>query len=151
MVLAIMVIFLCFRVYQIIQPPPPDESRTFQPPRSALADDEDTPGTPPRTPESPPPEDWRGLWTRPPFLYVRPGETRGGPDTGGDDIDLQLLNIQEVADGSYKVQIRSASRSGWYSEGDAFEAYELLSIDPDTECCIVFSEEYGRRVPICIE
>ncbi len=56
-----------------------------------------------------------------------------------------------MSDGTWRVRIRSASRRGWYSEGDAFESYQLLSIDPETGCIVVFSEKIGRREEICKE
>lgn len=150
MVLAVMVIFLCFRVYQIIQPDEPDSGATFSPPRGELSDSVDTPGRPPQIPVSDPPQSWRGLWTRPPFIYVRPGDSGGSSEAGDDQVDLELLNLQPASDGSYRVRIRSASRRGWYSEGDAFEAYEILSIDPDTNCVEIYAEELGKRVEICL-
>ncbi len=57
--------------------------------------------------------------------------------------------FQETSQGIWRVSIRSASRRGWYSEGDAFESYELLSIDPELECIVVFAEELERREEIC--
>ncbi len=150
MVLAIMVIFLCFRVYQVVQPPPPPTgSKVFQPPRNELPPDVETPGTPPRMPGNPSPGNWADLWLNNPFFYASAGGSAGPAGNLDQVLDLEVLNFQETSDGNWRVRIRSASRRGWYSEGDAFEAYELLSIDPDTECIVVFAEELARRQEIC--
>ena len=150
MVLAIMVIFLCFRVYQVVQPPPPPPGdKVFQPPRSEFPPDVETPGIPPRMPGNPSPGNWTDLWRNNPFIYVPPGVSRRGNGDSSQVLELEVLSFQEASPGSWRVRIRSASRRGWYSEGDAFEAYELLSIDPDTECIVIFAEELERRVEIC--
>lgn len=151
MVLAIMVSFLCFRVYQVVQPPQTQETeKNFQPPGNELPLDVETPGVPPRTPGLPDSENWTNLWRSNPFYYP-PGGSRSKPTDGEPEIDLKLLNIQQMFDGTYRARIRSASRKGWYSEGDGFEAYELVSIDPDTDCIVVFAEEFESRVEICID
>lgn len=149
MVLAIMVIFLCFRVYQVVQPPLPPPGGVFQPPRNQLPPDVETPGSPPRLPGNPTPGNWADLWRNNPFIYVSPGDSNRPNGNSDQALDLEVLNFQEVSDGIWRVRIRSASDRRWYSEGDAFEAYELLSIDPDTECIVVFSEELGRPEEIC--
>lgn len=150
MVLAVMVIFLCFRVYQVVQPPPPPTgNKIFQPPRGQLPPEVETPGTPPRIPDDPNPGNWTDLWLNNPFIYVSPGDSRRRSGNSDQVLYLEVLSFQEVSDGNWRVRIRSASRRGWYSEGDAFETYELLSIDPDNECIVVFAEELGRREEIC--
>ena len=152
MVLAIMVSFLCFRVYQVVQPPQTKEAeKNFQPPGNELPLDVETPGVPPRTPGLPDSENWTNLWRSTPFYYLPPGASSRRTTEGEPEIDLELLNIQPMADGSYRARIRSANRKGWYSEGEAFEAYELVSIDPDTGCIVVFAEEIESRVEICID
>ncbi len=151
MVLAIMVIFLCFRVYQVVQPPQEGPGGVFQPPRNELPTEVETPGTPPRVPGIPSPGNWADLWRNHPFLYVSPGDVTRGNGNSDQTLDLEVLNFQETSDGNWRVRIQSASRRGWYSEGDAFEAYELLSIDAETECIVVFSEELARREEICIK
>lgn len=153
MVLAIMVIFLSFRVYQIVRPPePPKENvaSSFLPPGSQLPPDVVTPGTPPRVPPPPSPENWTNLWRRNPFTYPSPRDSRRQGSDSESEIDLQLLNIQQSPDGSYRVLLRSPNgRRGWYSEGDAFEAYQLLKIDPEGPCVEVYSDELERREEIC--
>lgn len=156
-VLAVVVIVACVRVYPLLplpdvypfQKPSPTDEKNFRPPGDQLPADVETPGVPPRMPAPPDFENWTNLWRTNPFTYVSPGAGRRVV-VEGREIDLELLNIQKHPDGSYRVQIRSANRKkGWYKEGDPFESYELLTIEADTECIWVFAEEIGRRVQIC--
>ena len=150
MVLAVMVIFLCFRVYQVVQPAQSQtENKDFELPRSEFPPDVETPGTPPRIPGNPSPRNWTDLWRNNPFTYVRAGDSTRRNENSDQALDLEVLNFQETSGGIWRVQIRSASRRGWYSEGEAFESYELLSIDPDLECIVVYAEGLGRREEIC--
>ncbi len=152
MVLGVMVIVLCFRVYQVLYPPPDIAGDIFLPPGNSLPLDVKTPGTPPRIPPNIEPENYTLLWMRNPFTWVEPGKRRLSTDGSIQDIDLELVNLQQVSDGSWKVQIRSAANTKkWYSEGARFESYQLLSIDPDAECVTVFAEEVQRRTEICKE
>ena len=149
MVLAVMVIFLCFRVYQVVQPQPQPPGSNFQPPRGELPPDVETPGIPPRMPVNPNPGNWTNLWVNNPFIYVPPGVSRPGNGNAGQALNLEVLSFQEVSVGIWRVRIRSASRRGWYSEGDAFETYEILSIDGETKCIVVYAEELEGRREIC--
>ena len=152
MVLAIMVIFLCWRVYQVVNPSEGAAPEDFSPPRSELSEDIETPGRPPDVPPPPPRDDWSMLWRRPPFFWVQPGtgpRTRSGPDD--DAIDLELLSIQQRPDGEYTARIRTSSSRKWYREGDPFEAYTLLSIDPDGPCVVIFAENVSKSLEFCIE
>lgn len=147
--LAIMVIILCYRVYQVVHPPPAtDGGDSFRFPGDMLPADVETPGMPPPVPGPPDSENWTTLWRANPFIYVKPGRGRT-VKPGEPDVDLKLLNIQQSADGSYIAWIRSPGRKGWYKEGEAFESYELMTIDADVECVWVFAEEVGRNVEIC--
>ena len=101
-------------------------------------------------PPSPNPGNWTNLWVNNPFLYVPPGASRGPGPNSGRALNLEVLGFQELTNGTWKVRIRSASRRGWYSEGDAFESYEILSIDGESECIIVYAEELDGREEICI-
>jgi len=63
---------------------------------------------------------------------------------------LTLLDLQETSSGEARAQIQSARRRGWYSEGDAFEQFQLLDIDLISRCCTIFDEELGRRYELCL-
>ena len=80
---------------------------------------------------------------------MRPGVSGPGNGNAGQTLNLKVLSFQEVSNGIWRVRIRSASRRGWYSEGDAFETYEILSIDGETKCIVVYAEELEGRREIC--
>ena len=60
MVLAVMVAFLIFRVYQVVRPEPGGEGATknYIRPGLELSPDANPPGMPPPPPPPPPTEDW---------------------------------------------------------------------------------------------
>ena len=76
-----------------------------------------------------------------PFAAV---STRG---TGDDRIDerpkIYLLGIREWGDGTYRAQIYTRTRK-WYEEGESFEAYQLIAINPEEQTVEIFSEKHGR-------
>jgi len=151
MVLAIMVCFLGFRVYQVVSPVDEESGRMPQPPSSTPTDDVELPGVPGPPPPPPPAEDYSLLWRINPFGGWR-ASGRGGTETqASEDLEISLLRIREVAPGQIRAQIQTPGRRGWYEEGDAFEAYELLSIDPDADTVVVFSERLERQVELRAE
>ena len=154
MVLAVMVCFLCYRVYRVVNPVPDEVSDgLYPPPGSTVPNDVETPGTPPPVPPLPliDPLIERELVRRDPFVWVSPGER--GSSVGGDDIDISLkvLRIQEPSPGRFRAQIQTASTKKWFSEGDPFETYVLESIDPDAGCCVIYAESLEKRIERCIE
>ena len=151
MVLAVMVGFLIFRVYQILYPPEPPggvNDGLIRPPSRDLPDDVDTPGIPPQVPPQPRSEDWSRLWRSNPLNYRQPRSRGGTTGPQSEEIDVQLIRISPAAAGKYRAQIRTPSRTGWYEEGQAFESYELLAIDPEANTVTVFSEQIQRAVTI---
>lgn len=154
MVLAVMVCFLMFRVYQVVSPPDDNanSNRLPNPPRRDLPPDVETPGRPPQPPPPPPAQDWSRLWRFDLFQYKQPRDVGGGStdDSDGPDVDITLLRIREVPGQGYKAQMKTASRTGWYSEGDPFEAYELVTIDPDSNCVVIFAEQLERSITVCV-
>jgi hypothetical protein len=153
MVLAVMVGFLIFRVYQVVYPDPAGPTTDdVRPPRSKVPDDVETPGIPPTIPGVPRTDDWSRLWRFNPLNYRQP-RTRGGSttDPSAGEIDLQVIRISPFGQGKYRAQIKSPGRTGWYEEGQAFESYELLAIDADAGTVTVFSEQLQRSVELQLE
>ncbi len=153
MVLAVMVGFLIFRVYQVVYPPsdgPTDD--VIPPPGRTIPNDVPTPGLPPPVPPPQRTDDWSRLWRFNPLNYRQP-RSRGGQssDPSAADIDLQLKRITPSGAGKFRAQITSPSRTGWYEEGQAFESYELLAIDADAGTVTVFSERLQRSVELRLE
>ncbi len=82
-------------------------------------------------------------------LSGRPGVD--GQPPAHVDLDLTLLRIREAGSGRYLAQIETNKRTGWYREGDAFESFQLVRIDPVRNCVRVFSESLGRSVEMCLD
>lgn len=152
MVLAVMVGFLIFRVYQVVYPDTPVEGNDLVPyPSKELGDDVDRPGVPPSLPPAPRMDDWSRLWRLNPMNYRQPRLRGGGGPEQSADLEISLLRIAEQSPGRYRAQIRTPSRDGWYEVGRAFESYELLDIDADAGTVTVFSEELQRPVVLELE
>ena len=150
MVLAVMVLVLAYRVYQVLNPPPPRQWAMLAAPRMQLPDDAESrerlglPSVPPPRPPMTLPGDYVSFYERNPFWYY---SGTAGQDTGQDvrveDLNIQLLDIQTGPDGNPRARLRTRT-TAWYSEGDTFEEFEVTRIDPDTNSVVVYSERYGR-------
>lgn len=152
-VLAMMVVFLSFRIYTILNPSAPEDPKIFVPPRKELAEDVKTPGTPPRVPALNRSEDWSVLYTRDMFIYEKPKESSSLTEAG-ETSNITVHRIREGLPGSgtFRVQIQTeAAAKKWYSVGDAFETYTLLAVDFDTKCCEFFDDRLGKRIEVCVE
>lgn len=151
MVLAVMVVFLCFRVYQVVKPEEDKTGKIFRRAGNDLPPDVEKPGQPDLIADINYEERYDSLYTRNMMTY-NPSGIRPGQETEGEvQVDLTVLSINEVSNGVFRAQIRTSQSRKWYSEGDAFESYELLSIDASTLCCDIFAENIGRRVTLCVE
>ena len=156
MVLALVVVVLCSRVYEVLNPedPPPMPTYSFpqRMPPTDLAELRQL-GFPGPPPPPPPPrrlKPWTSLRKRNPFWY--------NPTSGGDedqklagffrDPGVYLLNITPGKDGVPRAQLQTRSSRKWYDEGEQFEKFELISIDPENEECVIYSEEFKERVTI---
>ncbi len=149
MVLAVMVGFLIFRVYTVVSPAADEkEGQIPPPPTDKIPDDANLPGDPPPPPPPPRLDDWSRLPRFNPFGPYRPVQVGGGGNQEtNEQFPLRLLNIREIAPGELRAQIDSGVRSSWYAEGQAFETYEVLDIDPDAGTATVFSErEQQQRI-----
>lgn len=151
MVLAVMVGFLCYRVYQVMYPETTGEGNEGQIWRLAskdLPEDMERPGTPPLPPPNPLRVDWSRLWKSPMFRW----DPRGVKAPGGlAEVELSVIKIMDTGVGGYRVQIETEKSKKWYAEGASFESYELISIDPDGGCCDIFAENIQKLVEVCIE
>jgi len=153
MVLGVVVVVLCSRVYEVLRPeePPPTPEYDFpesEVPRDSVARAEfEFPDSPSLPPARRVPEVWKPLWERSPFWYnAQPGqEDRDADGNQRQDPGIRLLAIAERPDGSPRAQLRTASSKKWYDEGEEFEKYVLISIDPENKQCEVYSEELRER------
>lgn len=149
MVLAVMVIILCYRVYQVLNPVIDDFKRTPKNPGKVLPEEVE-PDEPPNPPRAVPTEDWSIIWKRPLWLWQPRVDRRDINSAIEQSVNLQLMDIKEVSDGVYRVKIRS-NTIGWYDEGEKFESYELVSIDVDTDSCVIYAEEISRNIELTMD
>lgn len=156
MILAVVVVILCHRVYQVMHPkePPPPPNYTY--PRTQLPEDPQEltelgfPGAPPLPPMPVAAKVWNQLWKRNAFWY-------SPKQVGPDDDKLQqflrnpgvrLRNITQGKAGKYRAQLQTSSSRKWYDEGEQFEQFELVSIDPEKQECVVYSMEFQQPVTL---
>ncbi|MBI2432632.1 MAG: hypothetical protein HYV26_07165 [Candidatus Hydrogenedentes bacterium] len=154
MVLLIAVGILCYRVYEVIFPPPPEEPKPTNPPKNELP----APGPetekllPPSPPPRPPidaPDDYASLYRRNPFSYSSAGGG-GATEVKEDELDIALLNIQPGNDGA-RAQLRAGAAKKWYKEGEPFQGYVLEDIDVDAKTVTIYSEQLEKRQTLEME
>jgi hypothetical protein len=151
--LVVMLLILCWRVFQVVSPPdeeamdrptpPPPPAQTEPPP-----DWEGGPPERPIMPGVPPQQDYSSLHQKNPFWFhgtQMGGTGRGGAD--GDEVDVTLESIQVPPSGEPLAKL-VAGDAKWYKEGEAFQSYQVLSIDPDAGTCEIYSEKLGQRITL---
>ncbi len=143
-VLAIMVGVLCWNVYRVWYPVPLPEAAAHTAPQR-VSEDEPTvnvPGLEPRQTQ-----DWVTVYTPDPFWYYSQLTANTEKTKDVQDAGIKLILIRKVRD-EYRAQLQTESSTKWYTEGDAFESFELLKIDPDAGTCQVRSERLGRVITL---
>ena len=130
MVFAIMIIFLGWRVYQVVYPPPPEEivnvatpsasgqMEVAQPPTGGgVAPPKEVPRTGPIT-------------GRNPFWYY--AQASGGEDTGeGPSVEIVLLGFQDLPNGVYARMKVGVDRARSLREGEQFQTFVLTRVAMD--------------------
>jgi len=174
MVLAALLIVLCFRVYVVLINPSAavDEAKTPAPDtKTATTSTGTTPpgtmGTAPPKPaapagggltadnvQDPPPrpameraDDYRPLVRQNPFtIWSAILDNSGTKDSEGDSIDVTLNNIVKWSDGAYRAELTTkvAGKPKRYKEGEAFENYKLMSIDPQNRSVTIYSSAHDK-------
>src|SRR5262245_24144723 len=107
MVLGVMVCILVYRVYTVLNPPPPPAGPILGRPGTDPPTDIPVPPLPPRDPET---DDWSRLWRFSPFIYIPPraGSNANNPNDNVDStVQLTLEQIKPVGDGTYRAKIRT--------------------------------------------
>ncbi len=146
MVLICMVAFLCYQVYQVVYPPPREESVSHPRPDKEIPKDA-RPPEPSRRPPIDLPGSYASLSNQNPFWWYS-GSSSASKDDGeitAEDLGLELLAIREVGD-SWRAQLNTRTvRRRWYNEGEQFEEYILEEINPEEGTAVVYSERYARK------
>ncbi|HOZ47587.1 MAG TPA: hypothetical protein PLO37_17740 [Candidatus Hydrogenedentes bacterium] len=158
MILAIVVVVLILRVWEVLNPAAVPLAPTYAFPRTQWPEDPvevahiGFPGPPPLSPPPPMPENWKPLWQRNPFWYNAESGGAGGEDDAiARDPGIYLTRIAKRPDGKLRARLRTPSSQKWYDEGEQFEKYELVSIDEEKRECVVFLKEFGRRVTLTMQ
>jgi hypothetical protein len=68
-----------------------------------------------------------------------PSKSTAGPD----GLPIRALRIRQVNDG-YRVQLQTANTTKWYSEGEEFESFKVMKINPQEQTVSIFSEKDNR-------
>jgi len=145
LVFAIMVLVLCWYVYKAVNPPPPPEEVTARVPRKKIGEGYKGVNVPaPPVPERP--GEWNALYERNPFWYYSSISKEQGRERP-QDAGITLLNIRTVS-GRNRAQLQTESSKKWYDEGESFEKFELLKIDPEAGTCDVYSEQLGKVITL---
>ena len=86
------------------------------------------------------------------MLHYSPLGARG-PRTGdGSELQIELIRIANTDRKGWRAYIRTGGRrKGWYSVGEKFETFELMSIDEDTKCIDIYAENIREKKTYCIE
>jgi len=131
-------------VYRALNPADPGDPRVYRFPKQDIGDRLDV--EMPRPPNPPRLAQWKALYTPNPFWF-NPSERRSDNQGQREETDIVLLRIRDVR-GTPRVQLRTASATKWYSEGEQFESYQVFSIDPEAGTCQVRSERTGRNLTL---
>lgn len=152
-VLLVMLVILGYRGYQLVSPPPMPNWPRLQPPKPQLPDDlselaeqnVELPPVPSPRPPADVPESYASLYQKNPFWYYSgSGSSQGDQEITVEQLNIQLLNIQQVQ-GRWRARLRTTSTTKWYDEGEQFEEFEVIRINPDNQTVEIRSERYGRN------
>ena len=143
-VFAILVVILGWNAYRALNPSDTGEQRMYRFPKNDIGDRLDV--KMPAPPDPPRLAQWKGLYTPNPFWF-NPSERRSEGQEQSEEANIALLRIRDVR-GEPRVQLRTASSTKWYSEGEQFESYQVFSIDPEAGTCQVRSERTGRNLTL---
>jgi hypothetical protein len=149
MVLGIMILVLLGNIYNVLNPP----KNMPLPPRPVPSSTPEgiQPNPPPPSPQKRPAEDWSSVYKRNPFWYFStPASAGGGGKQVQEKPDIAVTMIRSIA-GKPRARLKTASREGWYTEGQKFESFELQKIDTQNNTCQVYSERHGKVFTIALE
>lgn len=155
-IFAVMVVFLCWRVYKVIQPPEEVATPNHTLPRTALPEDPDElkalgfPGAPPEVPPAFRSENWNALSGSNPFWYYGTKATEDPSAQKAENVQIFLTRISKGKGGVLQAQLRTQSLTKWYSEGESFESFQLLRINPEQKTCEVYSEGLRKTITLTI-
>lgn len=146
-VLAAMVLLLCWNVYRVVYPAKTAEPPSHRPPSRDAGDVSvvDASGFEPRQSQ-----DWAAVYTPHPFWYYSGLGKNTDNKKEVKDAGIKLLGVKKVGKKS-RAQLQTESAKRWYDEGEKFESFELLKVDPDAQTCEVRSEGLGKVITLQVQ
>lgn len=147
LILAVMVVFLGSRVYEVFKEQEVDT--TFISPPGQLSEykiqDMEAANQLPPFPPPPPPTpfpygQFTALVDQNPFYYHATAQT-GGRDES-QQWDLDILRIAEPTPGKVRVRVRHGTVTAWYDEGESFAEYELQAVDVPSKTVTIYSTRF---------
>ena len=144
-VLGVVLLVLCFSVYRVVFPPPPEAPADVPPaPSTSVAEIEDVPPPPPDYPAPYPQMEFRDMVRANPWSWD--DSRRGGPaQPEGPDVELDRIMMNRVR------LIIDGQRSRLLKEGDTFEGYTVVSVDETAQSCVLESAETGETLQLSEE
>lgn len=151
LVLLIMLGIFAYRVYEVLNPPPPPVKPPLRPPVRNM---EELPRnlTPPRAPITPAPYlpgTYATLYNRNPFWYYSGPARDNTRDVRTEDLGITLLDIREVSGGRYRARLQIAGvPPKWCDIDEQFQGFQVQEINPDEGTVVVYAEREMRRVTL---
>ncbi len=146
-VLAVMVCVWGFRMYRVLQPDESTVETHVQMPKTEIPEGM-IPSAPPLMLERDRPVDAVTLVRMNPFSVVGGGTTTSST-TKNEDPGITLQRIVKWRDGTYRAEVVTKTSKTWrVSEGEQFENFTVMRIDPEGGIVEVFSNELDRAVTL---
>lgn len=157
MILIAMVVFLVYRVWQVVNPPPLEEGPQILSPKNNLPEDPQERAELVKEQVLPPPPPPRELTEIPGtyavlyrnnalWYFSGQSDSGDGPVTA-ERLGLSLLDIQRVGT-KLRARLQTRSTNKWYNEGEQFEEFELLTINQEQGTVEIYANQYGKRLTV---
>lgn len=145
-VLVVLVLFLCARTYRVVMGAAPQPVKPHPPVRSELPEDwNEAPPRPPAPPAIPKPPKEALIRSNMFTVYGRPVEEGRTEEVTADSIGVKLIRIVPWKGNEYRAELLTKGRRPKrYSEGEQFENFRLVRIDPTNNSVEIWAEQYGR-------
>lgn len=143
LILVILVGVLCYRVYGVVNPPPPKNAEKPARPSDVL-----DPGNEPPAPVPPPPPDiaqgYAEIYSRNPFRYEAVGAS-GSSGPGAQDPGIVLRDIKELNGVlTARLRVKSTGTDDWHTVDESFQGYLVTDIDAEAKTVTVYVEEFKK-------
>ena len=144
MVLAIMFIALCYQLYKVWNPEPPEKTKVFVPASMETEGKVEIP-QPPSPPRRNSPASITSLLGNP-FTRM----TGAARENAGGEESIKLLRIIKWSDGTLRAELQDSRERDYFKEGESFGTYEVLSINQEAGEVEVYSAESNKRLKLSV-